>query len=535
LRPVPADLPLTPSEEGAVIATSSASPPVQAPTDTAVELRGITKRFPGVVANDDINIVVRRGHVHAIVGENGAGKSTLMKILYGMQRPDEGTIAVDGREMTFHSPSDAIDAGVGMVHQHFMLADNLTVLENVVLGSEPTRAGWIDFGTAKSRISEIAETYGLEVDPDTLVEDLGVGERQRVEILKVLYRGARILILDEPTAVLVPQEVDELFDNLRDLKEEGLTILFISHKLDEVLQVADEITVIRRGTTVDTVDPSSVTARELAELMVGSELPTPETRESTVTDVPVLEVEGLSIRPAQSRPVLEDISFTIHRGEVLGIAGVEGNGQAELVEAIMGMRPATEGRIELGDIDMSSWSTRSRREAGIAYIPEDRQRHGMLLDAPLWENRMLGHQTEKPNVKGVWIDRANARKDTERIIREYDVRTPGVDVLAASLSGGNQQKLIVGREMSGEPKVLIAAHPTRGVDVGAQAAIWEHIRAARRAGLAVLLISADLDELIGLSDSLKVILRGRFVADVDPGAVTPQDLGSAMTGAGEAS
>jgi ABC-type uncharacterized transport system ATPase subunit len=532
---VPADLPLTPSEEGAVIATSSASPPVQAQTDTAVELRGITKRFPGVVANDDINIVVRRGHVHAIVGENGAGKSTLMKILYGMQRPDEGTISVDGREMTFHSPSDAIDAGVGMVHQHFMLADNLTVLENVVLGSEPTRAGWIDFGTAKSRISEIAETYGLEVDPDTLVEDLGVGERQRVEILKVLYRGARILILDEPTAVLVPQEVDELFDNLRDLKEEGLTILFISHKLDEVLQVADEITVIRRGTTVDTVDPSSVTARELAELMVGSELPTPETRESTVTDVPVLEVEGLSIRPAQSRPVLEDISFTIHRGEVLGIAGVEGNGQAELVEAIMGMRPATEGRIELGDIDMSSWSTRSRREAGIAYIPEDRQRHGMLLDAPLWENRMLGHQTEKPNVKGVWIDRANARKDTERIIREYDVRTPGVDVLAASLSGGNQQKLIVGREMSGEPKVLIAAHPTRGVDVGAQAAIWEHIRAARRAGLAVLLISADLDELIGLSDSLKVILRGRFVADVDPGAVTPQDLGSAMTGAGEAS
>ena len=468
------------------------------------------------------------------MGENGAGKSTLMKILYGMQRPDEGTITVDGREVNFHSPSDAIDAGVGMVHQHFMLADNLTVLENVVLGSEPTKGGWIDFGAAKARIREIAETYGMDVEPDTLVEDLGVGERQRVEILKVLYRGARILILDEPTAVLVPQEVDELFDNLRELKEEGLTILFISHKLDEVLQVADEITVIRRGTTVDTVDPASVTARQLAELMVGSELPTPETRESTVTDVPVLEVEALSIRPAQGRPVLEDISFTIHRGEVLGIAGVEGNGQAELVEAIMGMRPTTEGRIQLGDTDMSDWSTRSRREAGIGYIPEDRQRHGMLLDAPLWENRMLGHQTEKPNVKGIWIDRANARKDTERIVREYDVRTPGIDVLAASLSGGNQQKLIVGREMSGEPKVLIAAHPTRGVDVGAQAAIWEHIRAARRAGLAVLLISADLDELIGLSDSLKVILRGRFVADVDPGSVTPEDLGSAMTGAGEA-
>ncbi len=454
--------------------------------------------------------------MHAIVGENGAGKSTLMKILYGMQRPDEGTISVDGRDVAFHSPSDAIDTGVGMVHQHFMLADNLTVLENVVLGSEPTRAGFIDFAAAKRRIKEIADTYGLDVEPDELVEVLGVGDRQRVEILKVLYRGARILILDEPTAVLVPQEVDELFDNLRELKDEGLTILFISHKLDEVLQVADEITVIRRGTTVDTVDPSSVTARQLAELMVGSELPTPETRESTVTDEPVLEVEGLSIRPAGERPVLEDIAFTIHRGEVLGIAGVEGNGQAELVEAIMGMRPTTGGRVQLGDTDMSGWSTRSRREAGIAYIPEDRQRHGMLLDAPLWENRILGHQTQKPNVKGVWIDRAGARKDTERIVRDYDVRTPGIDVLAASLSGGNQQKLIVGREMSGEPKVLIAAHPTRGVDVGAQAAIWEHIRAARRAGLAVLLISADLDELIGLSDSLKVILRGRFVADVDP-------------------
>jgi ABC-type uncharacterized transport system ATPase subunit len=471
--------------------------------------------------------------VHAIVGENGAGKSTLMKILYGMQRPDEGTITVDGREVAFHSPSDAIDAGVGMVHQHFMLADNLTVLENVVLGSEPTRGGVIDFGAARRRIKEISDTYGLDAEPDELVETLGVGDRQRVEILKVLYRGAQILILDEPTAVLVPQEVDELFGNLRELKDEGLTVLFISHKLDEVLQVADEITVIRRGTTVDTVDPASVTARELAELMVGSELPTPETRESTVTDQPVLRVDDLTVRPVIGPPVLEDISFTIHRGEVLGIAGVEGNGQAELVEAIMGMRPLSEGRIRLGDDDLTDSSTRTRREAGIAYIPEDRHRHGLLLDAPLWENRILGHQTQRPNVKGVWIDRASARKDTERIVRDYDVRTPGIDVLASSLSGGNQQKLIVGREMSGEPKVLIASHPTRGVDVGAQAAIWDHIRAARRAGLAVLLISADLDELIGLSDSLKVILRGRFVADVDPGSVTPEDLGSAMTGAGE--
>jgi general nucleoside transport system ATP-binding protein len=506
---------------------------VQAPTDTAVELRGITKRFPGVVANRDINIVVRRGQVHAVVGENGAGKSTLMKILYGMQRPDEGSISIDGREVAFHSPSDAIEAGVGMVHQHFMLADNLTVLENIVLGSEPTRAGMLDFGAARSRIKEISDNYGLDVEPDLLVEDLGVGDRQRVEILKVLYRGARILILDEPTAVLVPQEVEELFDNLRELKSEGLTVLFISHKLDEVLEVADEITVIRRGTTVATVEPAGVTARELAELMVGSELPTPETRESTVTDEVLLRAEGMTVRAVDGRALLEDASFVIHRGEVLGIAGVEGNGQAELVEAIMGMRPLAAGSIRLGEVDLSGWGVRRRREHGIAYIPEDRHRHGLLLDSPLWENRILGHQTEPPNVKGPWIDRAGARKDTQRIIEAYDVRTPGIDVLAASLSGGNQQKLIVGREMSGDPKVLIASHPTRGVDVGAQAAIWDHIRAARRSGLAVLLISADLDELIGLSDSIKVILRGRFVADVDPSDVTPEALGSAMTGAGE--
>jgi simple sugar transport system ATP-binding protein len=421
-----------------------------------------------------------------------------------------------------------------MVHQHFMLADNLTVLENVVLGSEPTRGGgFIDFADARRRIREIGDTYGLDVDPDELVEDLGVGERQRVEILKVLYRGAKILILDEPTAVLVPQEVDELFDNLRELKSEGLTVIFISHKLDEVLQVADEITVIRRGSTVATVDPKDTTARELAELMVGSELPTPDHGESTVTDTVELRGEGLTLKAPAGRALLEDLTLEIRRGEVLGLAGVEGNGQAELVEAIMGMRQLTSGRLRLGEEDITGWTTRRRREAGIAYIPEDRHRHGLLLEAPLWENRILGHQTEPVNVKGPWVDRASARKDTQRIVEQYDVRTPGIDVLASSLSGGNQQKLIVGREMSGSPRVLIAAHPTRGVDVGAQAAIWDHIREARRAGLAVLLISADLDELIGLSDSLKVILRGRFVADVDPQNVTPEELGSAMTGAGE--
>ncbi|YCK42376.1 ABC transporter ATP-binding protein [Actinomadura sp. ATCC 39365] len=517
----------------------------------AVELEGITKRFPGVVANHDIRITVEPGTVHAIVGENGAGKSTLMKILYGMQKPDEGTIRVNGREVSFRTPSDAIDVGIGMVHQHFMLADNFTVLENIVLGAEPTRAGVLDTGRARARIAELASSHGLRVDPDALVEDLGVGDRQRVEILKVLYRGARILILDEPTAVLVPQEVEELFENLRELKAEGLTVIFISHKLDEVLNIADAITVIRRGTTVASVNPAEVTARRLAELMVGSELPTPETRESTVRESVTLSVSRLTMEADGFRPVprgtsvdlyvdklreegkrliLDDVSFDIHAGQILGIAGVEGNGQSELIEAIMGMR-ATHGTITLGDVDISAWSTLKRREAGIGYIPEDRHRQGLLLEASLWENRVLGHQTRPPARSGIWVDRRASKADTERIVKEYDVRTPSVDTLALALSGGNQQKLIVGREMSGEPSFLIAAHPTRGVDVGAQAAIWDHLRNARAAGLAVLLISADLDELIGLSDTIRVILRGRLVAELDPSDVTPERLGGYMTGA----
>jgi general nucleoside transport system ATP-binding protein len=503
-------------------------------TVPAVELDGITKRFPGVIANRDIHLRVDIGQIHAIVGENGAGKSTLMKILYGMQRPDEGEIRINGSPVAFHTPGDAIAAGIGMVHQHFMLADNLTVLENVVLGSEPRKAGVaLDFAAARKKIKEISDAYGLGVKPDVTVEELGVGDRQRVEILKVLYRGAKVLILDEPTAVLVPHEVEELFDNLRVLVQQGLTILFISHKLDEVLSVADAITVIRRGTTVAAVNPKDVTARHLAELMVGSELPSPETRESTVTDVVALSIKDLTVRTSDGRAVVEGVSFDIHKGEVLGIAGVEGNGQAELVEAIMGMRPSTASALILDGTDITSWSTLQRRAGGIGYIPEDRHRHGLLLESSLWENRILGHQTRRPNVKGIWIDRAGARADTRRIVEEYDVRTPGIDVDVAALSGGNQQKLIVGREMSGDPVLLIASHPTRGVDVGAQAAIWDHLREARAAGLAVLLISADLDELIGLSDSLKVILRGRIVADVDPANVTPEQLGSAMTGAGE--
>jgi len=494
----------------------------------AVRVAGVGKRFPGVIANRDVTFAVAEGTIHALVGENGAGKSTLMKILYGVQKPDEGSIEIDGNSVSFASPAEAIAAGIGMVFQHFQLADNLTVLENVVLGDEKR------FGIgvrARAEINRISAAYGFDLDPDELVETLGVGERQRVEILKVLFRGARIIILDEPTAVLVPQEVDALFGNLRELRAEGHTLIFISHKLDEVLQVADDITVMRRGTTVATVDPTSVTARQLAELMVGSELPSPSTEESTVTTQERLVLTDVSVRDHSGRETLSGVNFTIHAGEVLGVAGVEGNGQTELVEAVLGMLPLATGTIRLGEEDITRWGTGQRRESGISVIPEDRHRHGLMLDAPLWENRILGHQTRPPSVRGWLIDRRAARADTERIIADYDVRTPSVDTTARALSGGNQQKFIVGREMSSKPVVLVAAHPTRGVDVGAQAAIWDHIRAARRLGLAVLLISADLDELIGLSDTIRVILRGRMVADFDPQTVTPEDLGAAMTAA----
>ena len=455
-----------------------------------------------------------------------------MKILYGVQQPDEGTIAVNGQVRTLKSPSDALSVGIGMVFQHFQLADNFTVLENVVLGAEQLHGIGDD---ARAKITQISDSYGLDIDPDALVAELGVGARQRIEILKVLYRGAKIIILDEPTAVLVPQEVDELFDNLRELKSEGLTVIFISHKLDEVLGVADRITVIRRGTTVAEVFPKDVTAHDLAELMVGSELPNPSTEESTVTDTPLLTIEDTSlVDPAGGRALLSDINLTIHSGEVVGIAGVEGNGQAELVEVIMGMREPSSGRILLGDVDTSAWEVREIREAGIGYIPADRHRHGLLLEAPLWENVILGHQTERDYVtgpRGSLINASFAKQETQEVVEQYDVRTPSINVTSGSLSGGNQQKLIVGREMRRNPKVLVAAHPTRGVDVGAQAAIWDHIKKARANGLGVLLISADLEELVGLSDKIHVILRGRIAGEFDPDHVTKEELGAAMTGA----
>ena len=474
---------------------------------------------------------VETGTVHALVGENGAGKSTVMKILYGMQRPDSGEILVNGTAVHFKNPNDAIDASIGMVHQHFMLADNFTVLENVILGSEPKHGITIDFAAARKKVVEMAAQYGLDIDPDVLVEELGVGQRQRVEILKVLYRGARILIFDEPTAVLVPQEVDDLFNALKGLRAQGMAIIFISHKLDEVLRVADDVTVVRAGSTVAEVKSKDVTARQLAELMVGSELPQPTTHGDTRRPEVTLALKDVSI-PTQSgsRDLISHVTFNLHAGEVVGIAGVEGNGQAELVEAIMGLRAYT-GVIEFSGADMNHLSVAHRRDLGIGLIPEDRQRQAMMMESPLWENRILGHQRGKPVMNGFVLDKKTTIADTKAIMEEFDVRAPGPQTLAAALSGGNQQKFIVGREMSKAPSLLVASHPTRGVDVGAQGAIWEELRRAREKGMEIVLISADLEELIGMSDRLLVMLRGVVTAELDPAKTTPEQLGSAMTGA----
>ncbi len=498
----------------------------------AVELRHISKRFPGVIANKDVSMSVETGTVHALVGENGAGKSTVMKILYGMQRPDGGEILVNGKSVHFKNPNDAIDASIGMVHQHFMLADNFTVLENIILGSEPKRGITIDFAAARKKVVEMAAQYGLDIDPDILVEELGVGARQRVEILKVLYRGARILIFDEPTAVLVPQEVDDLFNALEGLRAEGMAIIFISHKLDEVLRVADDVTVVRAGSTVAEVKSKDVTARQLAELMVGSELPQPTTHGDTRRPEITLALKDVSIpTKSGSRDLISHITFNLHAGEVVGIAGVEGNGQAELVEAIMGLRDYT-GDIEFSGTNINELNVAHRRDLGIGLIPEDRQRQAMMMESPLWENRILGHQRGKPVMRGFVLDKKTTIADTRAIMAEFDVRAPGPTTLAAALSGGNQQKFIVGREMSKAPSLLVASHPTRGVDVGAQGAIWEELRRAREKGMAILLISADLEELIGMSDRLLVMLRGTITLEItDSTKTTPEQLGSAMTGA----
>jgi len=500
-------------------------------TATAVELTGITKTYPGVIANADVTVRVAAGTVHAIVGENGAGKSTLMKILYGATRPDHGTMQVDGRPVTFSSPSDAIDVGIGMVFQHFKLAENLSVLDNVILGAEPmrrSRFGSIDRDLAAERITRISVQYRLAVDPHAMIRDLGIGARQRVELIKVLFRGAKVLILDEPTALLTVHEASDLLSQIRGLCQDGLTVLFISHHLDEVLGVSDAITVMRRGEVVATVVPAEIEQQELAVMMVGAEPAELPRRALGGTRPPLLELRGLSAtRDGGGR--IDGLDLTVGAGEIVGIAGVEGNGQDELVEAILGVLDLDQGQIVLEGEDLTNTATAERLRMGIGCIPQDRQREGVLLDQPLWMSQMLGHLHDPNFRRGPWLRMASVRRAAAAVVADADVRVPSIDISAAALSGGNQQKFIVGRELAADPKVLIAAQPTRGVDVGAQRQIWTRLVEAAERGTGIMIVSADLEELMSLSDRIAVMARGQIVAIYDATDATVAAIGSSMT------
>jgi simple sugar transport system ATP-binding protein len=497
----------------------------------AIKLSNISKSFPGVKANDDISFDIKQGTIHAIVGENGAGKSTLMKILYGMQKQDSGLINIFSEQVKFLSPKDAISKGIGMVHQHFMLADNLSVFESIVLGIDKASLKKMNKSKYRKEIDAITDKYSMPLETASMIDELGVGEKQRVEIIKVLFRGAKILILDEPTAVLVPQEVKELFSNLKQLKDSGVTILFISHKLDEVLEIADEISVMRAGKYIDTVQANNVSKIELAEMMIGENLPSPPKRENKPREENALSVEDITSTTVDGKKAFKNINFSIKQGEIVGIAGVEGNGQRELAESILGVFPIEKGKITLNNQEINLLNTRERREFGISFIPEDRQSQGLLMDVSLSENMILGRQsTSAYKSKYSNIIYSQANQDSQLVIENYDVRTPGNKTLALALSGGNQQKFVVGRELEDNPKLLIASQPTRGIDIGAQSLIWNKLRDARDSGLGVLLISADLDELIGLSDRIHVIYEGEFVKEINPQDATPELLGGYMTG-----
>ncbi|HKE99369.1 MAG TPA: ABC transporter ATP-binding protein [Actinomycetes bacterium] len=495
-----------------------------------VECRGVTRRYPGVVACSQVDLDVRQGEVHAIVGENGAGKSTLMRMLYGLEHPDEGEILVRGRPERIDSPRRAIALGIGMVHQHFMLVEDFTVAENVVLGAEPGDHGRLDLAAAVRSVRELADRFGTPLDPDARVEDLAVGQQQRVEILKVLYRGADILILDEPTAVLVPQEVDELLTNVAKLRDEGKTILFIAHSLDEVLRIADRVTVLRDGRVIGTVAAAGTTTEQLAEMMVGRPVLLERVQGVAASGDPVLRVEGLRVTVGGKERVA-GVDLTIRSAEVYGLAGVEGNGQAELVEALIGLRRPDTGRILLGGDDLAAADVRSRRAKGVAYIPEDRHARGMVLPMATWENSVLGQHNRPPFERlGVLNPRAMRRRAAD-LVRRFRVKTPSISAPGYTMSGGNQQKLVLAREFASQPRLLIAAHPTRGLDVGATEFVWRQLIAARDAGMAVLLVSANLEEILALSDRVGVLHGGRLVAELPGSQATMSELGLYMTGA----
>ena len=486
------------------------------PPPPRLQMSGITKRYPGVVANNKISLDVKAGEIHALLGENGAGKTTLMNILFGLARPDEGEILLDGKPVQIADPADAIARGIGMVHQHFMLIPVLTVAENILLGAETmANAVFLDRREARRRIIELGKRFGFEIDPDAKVETLSVGWQQRVEILKALYREAQILVLDEPTAVLTPQETVEIFAVLRRLAAEGKSIIFISHKLYEVLEIADRITVIRRGEVVGSRIPSQTNEDDLAALMVGREVQLAVDRGISHPGEPVLKVDNLTVRSDRGQESVRGVSFTVRAGEILGIAGVAGNGQDELVEAITGLRHSNGGTVDLAGQDIASWSVRERREHGLGYVPGDRHKYGLVLGFPISDNLVLTRYYNRPFSRGIQRQDAAIEQWADERIKEFDIRTPSSTASAGTLSGGNQQKVIVAREFSRDLKLLVLDQPTRGLDVGSIEFIHNQAVRKRDAGTGILLVSAELDEILELSDRIAVMYRGAIVALVD--------------------
>jgi general nucleoside transport system ATP-binding protein len=495
-----------------------------------LELRGITKRFPGVLANDNVNFDLRPGEVHALLGENGAGKSTLMNILYGLYTPDEGQILLHGKPIDLGSTKAAIEHGIGMVHQHFMLIPVMTVAENIVLAIEPRYAGvMLDYDAARKRVRELSERYGLLVDPDARIDRTSVGQQQRVEILKALYRGAEILILDEPTAVLTPQEAKELFEIIRSLTDQGKSIIFISHKLNEVLEVADRVTTLRRGVVVDTIDAEGATEEGLARMMVGREVLLRVDKKASQPAEPLLEVEHLSVFDDRGLEMVRDVSFEVRAGEILGLAGVDANGQSELIDAIAGLRHIASGRVVVDGHDLTNAHAKETLDAGVGHIPEDRHRRGLVLPFSLMENLALHAYRHAPNSRRGLLNLRTMATRARKLLAEFDVRGGTPATPAFALSGGNQQKVVLAREIDGDPRLLIAAQPTRGLDVGAIEFVHRRLVEQRDAGRAVFLVSLELEEILSLSDRILVIYEGHIVGEFPPTA-TEEELGLAMTG-----
>jgi simple sugar transport system ATP-binding protein len=496
-----------------------------------LELHGITKRFPGVLANDHIDLDLREGEIHALLGENGAGKTTLMNILYGLYKPDEGEIRVNGNKVEIHSPRDAIACGIGMVHQHFMLVPVFTVVDNVMLGDEYVRGGgFLDRRKAAKRILEISQQYNLQVDPFAYIKDLPVGLQQRVEIIKLLFREANILILDEPTAVLTPQEVDELFKIMKSLVASGKSIIFITHKLREVMEFSDRITVIRNGKVVGTTTPQEADQNKLAAMMVGRPIELAIEKKPAAPQEVVLEVRNLKVLDARKLIAVNGVSFEVRAGEVLGIAGVQGNGQTELVRALTGMQPPVEGEIRILGKEMTHASPKQFFEIGAAHIPEDRQKDGLVLSYPVKDNLILNTFYKPPFARGIVLQQPHIISNAEELVQKFDIRTPSIFTLLSSLSGGNQQKVIVAREFSRPIKLLIASQPTRGLDVGSIEYIHNRLIEKRDEGCAVLLVSTELDEILQLSDRIAVMYRGRIVATVNAAETTKEQIGLYMAG-----